>query len=76
MVAAASVVVAVGTATGMLSALGGDRGSDEARPPGVTASPRLEPLPAVPSPSPAEPSPSASPKPGPEKAGKEGKRGR
>ncbi|MEV7861469.1 glycoside hydrolase family 6 protein [Streptomyces hirsutus] len=79
MVAAASVVVAVGTATGMLSALGGDRGSDEARPPGVTASPRLEPLPAVPFPSPAEPSPSASPEPGPEKdekAGKEGKRGK
>lgn len=76
MVAAASAVVAVGTATGMISALGGDRGPDEARPPEVTVSPRLEPLPAVPSPSSAEPSPSVSAKPGAEKAGKEGKRGK
>ncbi|MEF9902580.1 glycoside hydrolase family 6 protein [Streptomyces sp. P9-A2] len=73
MVVAASVVVAVGTATGMISALGDDRGSDEARPAEVTASPRLEPLPAVPSPAPAEPSPSASPKSAPEKDEKDEK---
>ncbi|MCT7352412.1 glycoside hydrolase family 6 protein [Streptomyces sp. 15-116A] len=59
MVAAASVVVAVGTATGMISALGEGRGSDEARPE-VTSSPSLEPLPNVPS---VSPSPSASPSP-------------
>ncbi|GAA5216757.1 glycoside hydrolase family 6 protein [Streptomyces thinghirensis] len=83
MVAAASVVVAVGTATGMLSALGDDGGgADEARPE-VTRSPRLQSLPVVPSPSAtpsasASPSPSASrasPSPSPkkksEKAGKE-----
>ncbi|MEU3660735.1 glycoside hydrolase family 6 protein [Streptomyces sp. NPDC032940] len=64
MVAAASVVVAVGTATGMLSALGGDeRGGDAARPQ-VTRSPRLDSLPHTPSPSaPASPSASASPSP-------------
>ncbi len=50
MLAAASVVVAVGTATGMMSAVGDGRGADEARP-AVTASPRLEPPPVVPSPS-------------------------
>ncbi|NUS80916.1 MAG: endoglucanase, partial [Streptomyces sp.] len=38
MVAVASVVVAVGTATGMVSALGEGRGVDEARPE-VTESP-------------------------------------
>ncbi|AQS70623.1 glycoside hydrolase family 6 protein [Streptomyces pactum] len=60
MVAAASVVVAVGTATGMLSALGDDGGGvDEARPQ-VTRSPRLQSLPVVPSAS-ATPSVSASP---------------
>ncbi|MEU9355504.1 glycoside hydrolase family 6 protein [Streptomyces griseoloalbus] len=52
MVAAASVVVAVGAVTGMMSAVGDGGGSDRARP-GVTASPRLQPLPAVPSPSPS-----------------------
>lgn len=66
MVAAASVVVAVGTATGMISAVGDGRGTDEARPE-VSASPRLEPLPAVP----PSPSPSVSTSPsataGPEK---------
>ncbi|MDG9727905.1 glycoside hydrolase family 6 protein [Streptomyces sp. DH41] len=61
MVAAASVVVAVGTATGMLSALGDDGGGmDEARPK-VTRSPLLRSLPVVPSPSvSATPSVSAS----------------
>ena len=34
MVAAASVVVAVGTVTGMMSAVGDGRGADEARPEG------------------------------------------
>ncbi|MET9379788.1 glycoside hydrolase family 6 protein [Streptomyces sp. NPDC002928] len=63
MVAAASVVVAVGTATGMMSALDDGRGSDEARP-DVTGSPRLESLPVVPSVSPSatKASPSPSPK--------------
>ncbi|MFF4836796.1 glycoside hydrolase family 6 protein [Streptomyces sp. NPDC001315] len=63
MVAAASVVVAVGTATGMMSALDDGRGSDEARP-DVTSSPRLDSLPAVPSvaPSATKVSPSPSPK--------------
>ncbi|MFC8373360.1 MULTISPECIES: glycoside hydrolase family 6 protein [unclassified Streptomyces] len=65
MVAAASVVVAVGTVTGMMSAVGDGRGADEARPV-VTSSPRLEPLPAVPPPSPSasatkSPSPTVSP---------------
>ncbi|MEV0176242.1 glycoside hydrolase family 6 protein [Streptomyces sp. NPDC050803] len=63
MVTAASVVVAVGTASGMISALDDERGSDEARPE-VTHSPRLESLPAVPSPSPPAtepPSATASP---------------
>ncbi|MEU7470939.1 glycoside hydrolase family 6 protein [Streptomyces sp. NPDC044984] len=70
MVAAASVVVAVGTAAGMMSAVGDGRGADEARPV-VTSSPRPQSLPAVPSPSPSSspsasesesPSPPASPK--------------
>ncbi|MFH8974178.1 glycoside hydrolase family 6 protein [Streptomyces sp. NPDC017890] len=61
MVAAASVVVAVGTVTGMLSALGDDGGGvGEARPE-VTRSPRLQSLPVVPPPSSASPSVSASP---------------
>ncbi|MGC9441267.1 glycoside hydrolase family 6 protein [Streptomyces sp. WG5] len=61
MVAAASVVVAVGTATGMLSAFGDEDGgsADEARP-DVTWSPRLQSLPVRPSPSAATPSASAS----------------
>ncbi|MGY1502282.1 glycoside hydrolase family 6 protein [Streptomyces sp. QTS52] len=63
MVAAASVVVAVGTATGLLSALDDGRGggADEARPE-VTSSPLLAPLPAVTS---APPTPSASKSPSP-----------
>jgi endoglucanase len=61
MVAAASVVVAVGTAAGMMSAVGDGRDADEARPV-VTASPRLESPPAVPSPS-SSPSASESPSP-------------
>ncbi len=62
MVAAASVVVAVGTATGLLTAFGDDGGGkDEARPQ-VTRSPRLQSLPLVPSPSPSvKPSVSVSP---------------
>ncbi|MFJ9149394.1 glycoside hydrolase family 6 protein [Streptomyces sp. NPDC102270] len=63
MVAAASLVVAVGTATGMLSALDGRPGSDQARPGLVSGSPSPEsdtPS-AVPSASePASPSPPAS----------------
>ncbi|MFE9058562.1 glycoside hydrolase family 6 protein [Streptomyces mutabilis] len=80
MVAAASVVVAVGTATGMLTAFGDDDGGgkDEARPQ-ATRPARLQSLPLVPSPSPsvtpsvsAPPSPSApakeaGPEPSPEK---------
>ncbi|NEA90368.1 glycoside hydrolase family 6 protein [Streptomyces sp. SID14436] len=68
MVAAASVVVAIGTATGMIQAVGDGRGSDEARPE-VTGTPLLEPLPAVPSaspsPTPAPPSATPSKKPPP-----------
>ncbi|MFJ3442119.1 glycoside hydrolase family 6 protein [Streptomyces sp. NPDC086081] len=60
MVAAASVVVVAGVVAGTLSAFdGGRRGSDRARSPEVTASPRPAPLPAVPSPS-LSPSPSPS----------------
>ncbi len=58
MVAAASVVVAVGTATGMLSALDDRHASDEAKPE-VSSSPYLAPQPAVPTRS-ASPRPSAS----------------
>ncbi|KOU74358.1 endoglucanase [Streptomyces sp. MMG1533] len=65
MAAAASVVVAIGTATGMLSALDDRRDADEARPE-VTSSPYLAPLPAVPTPS-ASPSASASASPSPKK---------
>ncbi|WP_371674603.1 glycoside hydrolase family 6 protein [Streptomyces sp. NBC_00289] len=61
MVAAASCVVALGTVTGLLSALDDGRGSDEAAP-RVTSSPRLAPLPAVPS---ASPSATTSPSPSP-----------
>ncbi|NUU21089.1 MAG: glycoside hydrolase family 6 protein [Streptomycetaceae bacterium] len=67
MAVAASVVVAVGTATGMISALDGSRGSEQAKPPETTRSPSLESLPLVPSPSPSltkSPSPTpASPTP-------------
>ncbi|WP_437096985.1 glycoside hydrolase family 6 protein [Streptomyces sp. enrichment culture] len=61
MVAAASVVVAVGSVTGMMAATGDGGGPDVARPE-VTSSPLLEPLPVVPSPSPSvseSPSPTA-----------------
>ena len=60
MVAAASVVVAVGTVTGMLSAAGEGGGPDEARPV-VTSSPRPASPPVAPSPS-GSPSASVSPK--------------
>ncbi|MFI6015220.1 glycoside hydrolase family 6 protein [Streptomyces sp. NPDC051243] len=72
MVVAASVVVAVGTVTGMMSALDDRARSDEAGPPEVTRSPSLQSPPIVPppspsatkSPAPASPSPtSASPTP-------------
>ncbi|MFI9830245.1 glycoside hydrolase family 6 protein [Streptomyces sp. NPDC051913] len=66
MVAAASVVVAVGTATGMVSALGEGRGVDEARP-GVTESPTLDIRPPAPSPSPSVTTRSASPSATPKK---------
>ncbi|MGN9756872.1 glycoside hydrolase family 6 protein [Streptomyces sp. SD31] len=63
MVVAASVVVAVGTATGMISALD-DRGrSHEARPPATTRTPSSQSLPLVPSASPSvtkSPSPTAT----------------
>ncbi|MFI1759035.1 glycoside hydrolase family 6 protein [Streptomyces sp. NPDC020571] len=65
MVAAASVVVAVGTVAGMLTALGGegDGGAGTARP-RVTHSVRLDALPVSPSPSPSvSPSRTASPTP-------------
>ncbi|MFF9283937.1 glycoside hydrolase family 6 protein [Streptomyces griseosporeus] len=58
MVTAASVVVAVGTATGMITALDDRQGTDEARP-AVSESPSADPLPVVP------PSPSPSPSPPP-----------
>ncbi|MBN0047704.1 glycoside hydrolase family 6 protein [Streptomyces actuosus] len=59
MVAAASVVVAVGTATGMMSALDERRGADEARP-RVTDSPRPGTKPVTPPPSSAPASAAAS----------------
>ncbi|MGW0475226.1 glycoside hydrolase family 6 protein [Streptomyces coeruleorubidus] len=62
MVVAASVVVAAGAVTGMLSAFDDRTGPDQARRPEVSASPRLAPLPAVPSASPS-PTESASPRP-------------
>ncbi|MFJ6087656.1 glycoside hydrolase family 6 protein [Streptomyces sp. NPDC092369] len=61
MLAVASVVVAVGTATGMLSALDDGRGADRAGS-DVTASPSLERLPVVPSPSTSGTSAAPSPK--------------
>ncbi|MEW2265648.1 glycoside hydrolase family 6 protein [Streptomyces sp. NPDC047853] len=80
MVAVASVVVAVGTATGMLSVLGDDGGGVDGARPQATRSPRLHSLPVVPSPSAtataaATASPSASKKAGPKASpGKPGKR--
>ncbi|MBG0856778.1 glycoside hydrolase family 6 protein [Streptomyces spinoverrucosus] len=61
MVAAASVVVAVGAVTGMLTALDEGDGSDQARPSPVSASARLDRLPVVPSVSPSAVRPSPSP---------------
>jgi endoglucanase len=80
MAAAASVVVAVGTVTGMVSALDDGRPSDDAKPL-VTRSPSLRPLPAVPTPSrtSAAPSPARSasppPKPGPKPSASKEKQG-
>ncbi|MEU0440860.1 glycoside hydrolase family 6 protein [Streptomyces sp. NPDC006186] len=56
MVTAASVVVAVGAATGMITALEDRDGTDEARP-SVTNSPSLDPAPVVPPSPPASPTP-------------------
>ncbi|MFP3990025.1 glycoside hydrolase family 6 protein [Streptomyces sp. E11-3] len=70
MAAAASVVVAVGAAMGVLSTVqdGGER--DEARPK-ESRSPTLQPLPAVPTPTPSSsPSASASPSPSASKSKK------
>ncbi|MFJ4370068.1 glycoside hydrolase family 6 protein [Streptomyces chartreusis] len=58
MAVAASVVVAVGAVTGMVSALDDRGGSDEAGPPRVTRSPSLDSLPLLP---PASPSVTRSP---------------
>ncbi|MCX5046747.1 glycoside hydrolase family 6 protein [Streptomyces sp. NBC_00474] len=58
MVVAASVVVAVGTVTGMMTALDDGRSADEAKP-RVTSSPHVDQLPVVPSPSATHPSSSA-----------------
>ncbi|MFE0175557.1 glycoside hydrolase family 6 protein [Streptomyces sp. NPDC059002] len=65
MVAVASVVAAVGTVAGVVSALDDRAGGAQARPK-ATGSPTLEPLPAVPTPapSPATPTP-ATPTPAP-----------
>ena len=78
MVAVASVVVAVGTATGMMSALDDGRGTEQAKPE-VTSSPRVEQLPVVPSVSAtatksASPRPSSSMKAGPSPTRTEQKR--
>ncbi|EPJ38309.1 putative endoglucanase 1 [Streptomyces afghaniensis 772] len=62
MVVAASVVVAAGSAAGVLSAVDDRRGSDQARRPEVSASPRMAPLPALPPASPPA-TESASPTP-------------
>ncbi|MFF8019211.1 glycoside hydrolase family 6 protein [Streptomyces sp. NPDC007929] len=61
MVAAASLVVAAGAAAGVLAAFDDRRVPDEAAPAEVSASPRLAPLPAVPSPSAESVPPSPSP---------------
>ncbi|GGW56248.1 glycoside hydrolase family 6 protein [Streptomyces caelestis] len=62
MVVAASVVVAAGAVAGVLSAFDDRRGPDQARRPEVSASPRMAPLPAMPSASPSA-TESASPTP-------------
>lgn len=62
MAAAASLVAAVGTVAGMVSALDGSEGGDVARP-RVTRSPDLLPLPAVPTATSASASPGPSPSP-------------
>ncbi|MFD6292608.1 glycoside hydrolase family 6 protein [Streptomyces sp. NPDC060205] len=62
MVALASVVVAAGTVTGVMSALDDGRGSDEARP-DVSGTPFLQPLPYRPTPSVSATSGSPSPSP-------------
>ncbi|MFF7794953.1 glycoside hydrolase family 6 protein [Streptomyces sp. NPDC007991] len=53
MVVAACVVVAAGAVAGVLSAFDDRRGTDQAQRPAVSASPRLAPLPALPSASPS-----------------------
>jgi endoglucanase len=66
MVVAASLVVVAGTVAGVLAAFDdGGRTSDEAGPPEGSASPRLAPLPAVPTPSAPATTASASPSPSP-----------
>ncbi|UUU37300.1 glycoside hydrolase family 6 protein [Streptomyces sp. CA-210063] len=74
MVAAAAVVAVVGTVTGMVTALHGDRGADEARPlmspsPGLRSDPAdpVESTPGSPSPSRTSPPPSPSKSPAPSK---------
>ncbi|MYS92726.1 MULTISPECIES: glycoside hydrolase family 6 protein [Streptomyces] len=62
MVVAASVVVAAGSVAGVLSAFDGPRGSNRAGRPEVSASPRMAPLPAMPTAS-ASATESASPTP-------------
>ncbi|WP_314415997.1 glycoside hydrolase family 6 protein [Streptomyces kroppenstedtii] len=62
MVALASVVVAAGTVTGVLSALDDGRGGDEARP-DVSGTPFLQPLPYLPTPSSSPSATSGSPSP-------------
>ncbi|WP_338785270.1 glycoside hydrolase family 6 protein [Streptomyces sp. DG1A-41] len=62
MVVAASVMVATGAVAGVLSAFDDRRGPDQARRSEVSASPRLAPLPALPS-APASATGSASPTP-------------
>jgi endoglucanase len=69
MVVAAAVVTVVGTVTGVVTAMHGDRGSDEARPltsrsPSLPSEP-ADPTPATPSPSRSSPTPSPSKSPEP-----------
>ncbi|WP_114257310.1 glycoside hydrolase family 6 protein [Streptomyces sp. Go-475] len=63
MVVAASVVVAAGAVTGVLSAFEDGRGPDQARRPQVSAPPRPVPLPAEPPSSPTAAAESAAPSP-------------
>ncbi|MCF1644488.1 glycoside hydrolase family 6 protein [Streptomyces indiaensis] len=63
MVVAASVVVAAGAVTGVVSAFGDGRAPHEAGPARVSASPRPAPLPRAPSSSAPAPTESASPSP-------------